>query len=162
MKLLKHIEDKPLPKEFTVRFAVRAVLFDDKDGLIPLLYVSKFGYHKLPGGGIKNKEDKMKALNREVLEETGVVGEIEGEVGEITEYRSKWNLFQTSYCYFGKVKTKGKQSYTSKETREGFKLVWLSLDEAIDKLESDNPTNYEGKFIQERDLRFLQEVKKQG
>jgi len=36
----------------------------------------------------------------------------------------------------------------------------MTLDEAIKKCKKDKPTNYEGKFIQERDLTFLQEARK--
>jgi len=40
----------------------------------------------------------------------------------------------------------------------GFQLVWLSLDEAIEVLGNDKPINYDGKFIQKRDLIFLKET----
>ena len=161
MKLLKHISDKPLPRnrKFGRRSAVRAILFD-RDNLIPILLVSKFNYHKLPGGGVEDGEDKSKALEREVLEEAGCKAEIFAEVGKITEYRSEFNLYQTSYCYLGKVIEKGQPDFTSGELAEGFELVWLSLDDAVAKLKKDKPLNYEGKFIQERDLRFLEEAKK--
>lgn len=159
MKLLKHIEDKPLPNDgrYGKRFASRAVLFDDDD-LIPLLFVSKFNYHKLPGGGIEAGEDKVEALDREIKEETGCVASIDGEVGELTEYRSEFNLFQVSYCFIGKVVKKGAPKFEQSELDEGFKLVWVSMDEAIKLLKNDKPENYEGKFIRERDLRFLEEV----
>lgn len=161
MKLLKYIEDKPLLKDgrYEKRSASRAVLFDEK-GLIPILFVSKFSYHKLPGGGVEAGEDKVEALDREIKEETGCIAEINGEVGEITEYRSEFNLFQVSYCYIGKVINKGTPEFEQGELNEGFKLIWVALDEAIKLLKDDKPTNYEGKFIQERDLRFLQETKK--
>ncbi|KKU09836.1 MAG: hypothetical protein UX13_C0029G0004 [Candidatus Woesebacteria bacterium GW2011_GWB1_45_5] len=161
MRLLKHISDKPLPrnKKFDRRLASRAVLFDG-DGLIPILFVSKFNYHKLPGGGVEEKENKMEALAREVLEETGCTAKITGEVGKITEYRSEFNLYQTPYCYFGKVTSKGSPSFEQGEIDEGFRLVWLSLDDAIAQLRKDKPLNYEGKFIKERDLRFLEEGKR--
>ena len=60
----------------------------------------------------------------------------------------------------GKVIEKGQPDFTSGELAEGFELVWLSLDDAVAKLKKDKPLNYEGKFIQERDLRFLEEAKK--
>lgn len=161
MKLLKEIQDKPISFETNpkIRDACRAVIFDN-DGRIPLLFVSKFKYHKIPGGGIEKGEDKTQALERELIEEAGSGIEIKGEIGKISEYRSRWNLLQMSYCYVGQVTTKGEPNFTEKEKDQGFKLIWLTLNEAITSLKNDKPTNYEGKFIQERDLRFLQEAKK--
>ena len=43
---------------------------------------------------------------------------------------------------------------------DGFEPVWLSLEEAIKTLESeDSIEDYEGKFIHLRDLIFLKEAK---
>jgi hypothetical protein len=36
--------------------------------------------------------------------------------------------------------------------------VWLSLNEAIKTIENDKPKNYEGVFIQKRDLVFLKKA----
>jgi 8-oxo-dGTP pyrophosphatase MutT (NUDIX family) len=162
LKLLKHIEDVPVPKNTKIwkRRASRAVVFD-KDGLVPLLFVSKFNYHKLPGGGIEEGESEIEACEREMVEETGCEVEINGEVGMVTEFRSFFdNLHQTSYCYIGKVIKKGASNLEQSEIDEGFKLVWSTLDDAINQVKNDKPSNYEGKFIQERDLAFLEEVKK--
>jgi len=49
MELLKEIFDAPIgTNKPTTREAARAILFDDNN-MIPLLFVSKYNYHKLPG-----------------------------------------------------------------------------------------------------------------
>jgi 8-oxo-dGTP pyrophosphatase MutT (NUDIX family) len=163
MKLLKHIEDEPIPKDKKIkkRFAVRAVLLDE-NGLTPVVFASKMNYHKIPGGGVEKGESKIKALIREIYEEAGCTAEIEGEIGKITEYRSKfkWFQYQTSYCFHGKIVKKGKPHFDQGEVKEGFKMGWLTLDEAIETLRNDKPRDYEGSFIQQRDLAFLEEAKK--
>ena len=71
MELLKEITDTKFPETelgIKIREASRAVIFDENE-LIPLLSVSKFNYHKLPGGGIETGENKEKALTREAKEE---------------------------------------------------------------------------------------------
>jgi len=157
MKLLKIIKDGKVNDNFKVRRAARAVLFD-ADNNIPLLFVSKYNYHKLPGGGIENGEDNIEALIREAKEEVGAQVEIKKELGKVIEIRSKWNLRQISYCYLGDVISIGKQKLEQSEIDEGFQLIWVSLDKAIDILGNDRPTNYEGKFIQMRDLAFLKKA----
>jgi len=160
MQVLKEIQDGPMPdnKNLELKETSRAVLFDDKN-LVPLLFVSKYNYHKLPGGGIEKGEDSLSAINREAMEELGAKIKITGEVGQIIEYKSKLNLKQISYCYFGKVISKGQPSFTEEEINHGFQIVWLPIDEAIAKIMSDQPQEYNGHFIQQRDLIFLQKAK---
>ncbi len=160
MKYLKIIKDKPYPKNKKLKYreAARAIVFDSNN-LIPMLFVSKENYHKIPGGGIENGEGVIEACRREMAEETGCEIKVGRKLGCIKEYRSEFNLIQVSHCYIGKVVDKGKPHLEKGELDEGFKLVWFTLDEAIEQFKKDKPQNYEGKFIQERDLTFLLKVK---
>lgn len=162
MKLLLDLKDKELPSDISkirVREASRAVAFDEHQ-LVPLIFVSSTGYSKLPGGGIEKGEDKLSAVVREVKEETGSVIEVGKELGMVTEYRSKYDMTQTSYCYLAKVISKGEPEFTESEKSRGFELVWLSLDDAISKIEKSDSDNYESTFTRPRDIAFLKEAKK--
>lgn len=158
MKLIKTIKDKDLPEDqsnIRVRESARAILFN-KENLMPLMFVSTDGYHKLPGGGIKKGEDKMEALFRECREEVGAEIEVSGEIGKVFEYRSEWAMKQTSYCYYGKIISIGTPNFTERELAKEFQVEWVTLEEAISKMKKDIIDQYEATFINQRDLAFLQ------
>jgi 8-oxo-dGTP pyrophosphatase MutT (NUDIX family) len=146
-------------KSYRTRQAVRAIVLDEENK-IALLHVTKENYYKLPGGGIEDGEDKMKALERECQEEIGCAVEVMGEVGSIIEYRRIFSLKQTSYCYVAKLKgLKGETSFTDDEKENGFKQVWLSYDEALKALKESHATSVEGSdYIVPRDTTFLEEA----
>ncbi len=85
------------------------------------------------------------------------------ELGIIEEYRNAIPLHQLSYCYTADlVGEKGTPRLEDDEIAEGFVTEWLDLDSAIKTLESEKDTDhYEAKFMQMRDLLFLQEAKRQ-
>ena len=150
----------PLEGEWQSRRAARAIVFNEH-GEIYLLKMSVRNYHKLPGGGIDDGESNKQALQRELLEEIGCPAEIGQEVGEIVEFRNEWSLYQTSYCYLAR-QTGSLQptALEESELQDGAEtIVVKNIDEAIALLEADQPNNYDGKFIQPRDVRFLREVK---
>lgn len=70
------------------RDSARAIIHvgDDK---LALVYATKLGYYKFPGGGIHDGEDKLVALAREVQEEVGLVlvAESVREFGVATRYQ---------------------------------------------------------------------------
>lgn len=167
MKLLKTIRDKDLglnykkPTKYKVRKAARAVIFD-KFGKIAFLTVVKKDYYKIPGGGFESKENRLQALRREVLEEAGCHIKNIKEFGRIEEYRNKFSLHQISYCFIATLDgEKGKPNFTKKEMKYHFKLKWVKLAAAVKKMENlEISKDYEGRFIQIRDLYFIKEVYK--
>jgi len=160
MKLIKEIcQDSEIRCEkYELRKAVRTILLNAENE-VALLNVSKFGYYKLPGGGIENNEKVLKALVREVKEEVGANISILNELGIIIEYRNTHQLLQVSYCFVSTVKGKiGKSKFTEEEINDGFSVEWHTLPNAI-KLLENTPNDYLSKYITGRDSAFLNEYK---
>lgn len=163
METLRIIRDIDLgletsePTAWRERLAGRAVVFD-ANNQIALLHVTRRGYHKLPGGGVEEGEDIQTALQREALEEIGCSITDLKELGIIEEYRNDFSQHQTSHCFVARVAgEKGSPQFTQEEQEDGFEIVWLSLDKAIEQLETERTRveAYEGKFMNARDLTFL-------
>ena len=146
--------------EWHVREAARAIVFSEQ-GEVYLLKMSARNYHKLPGGGIDTNETVHTALQRELFEEIGCPARVTGEVGEIVEYRNEMGMEQHSYCYLAKQSGPlRKTALEEDEIEDGAEtIVAATIDEAITLLESDKPNNYDGMFIQQRDLTFLRRAK---
>jgi len=164
MKLLKTIEFEKLSpeeiKKFKLRQAARAVVFD-REGKIALLFVSKKNYHKLPGGGVEKGENIEEALRRECREEIGCEIKITGEIGMTIEHRTKWEIKQEAFCYSAEVVgMKGQPAFTDDEIEDNFSVLWVSLNEATEILETDQSDDYQWKFIKARELTFLREVRR--
>lgn len=128
-------------KGYTIREAVRAVVFDDKRR-VALLRVTKDNYYKLPGGGVEHSEHIQQALERELLEEIGCKARISHKLGSVLEQRYFWKMTQVSHCYIAEVVgKKGTPSFTDNELADGFEVIWTpSLTDAIALLESSSET----------------------
>lgn len=162
MKQIKIINPENVSKEevekYATRKAARAIVFDENE-LVALLHVTNNKFYKLPGGGIEISETREEALKRECLEEIGCNIEIVKEVGSIVEYRKKFKVKQTSYCYIAKlVGEKGVPNLEQDEIEDGFKTAWMPLKEAIIKIKESHPTVYEGPYMVARDFVLLQET----
>lgn len=151
-----------LPEEWenttkTYRKACRGIVLD-KDNLMPLLFVWKDNYHKLPWWWIEWDEEKIEAFKREILEEAWCEIEEIQEVWSVIERNSTWE--QTSYCYIWKVIKKENENFTSWEIEKWYLLKWVTIKEALSIIKNDQPTTEWGKWRQERDLYILQEIDK--
>lgn len=135
---------------YHIRRSSRGILINN--GRIALPDILKYNYHKLPGGGINMNESIEDGFKREVMEETGCKCEVIDQSGIIVEWRDKFKLLQLSYIFLGKVIGEiGENNLEQDEIDEGFTLEWLPIEKVDEVLNNDNPTNYEGKFIQIRD-----------
>ena len=146
---------------YKIREAAKAIVFDENN-LVALLYSTKNRYYKLPGGGVEKDESYETALKRECVEEIGCEVEIINELGVIVEYRKKYNLKQTSYCYLAKVKgKKGVPKLEPDEIEEGFETVWHPIQKALQEIKNNsNFTVYEAPYMVTRDTAFLEEATK--
>ena len=108
------------------------------------------------GGHVDSNETIIDALKREVEEEVGTQIEDIEELGLTIEYRGEVAQLQISYGYKAKATGELKEPiYTQEEINDGFVLRWVPMHIAIEILKQDQPTNYIGKFIQNRDLELL-------
>ena len=162
MELLLTIRDSDFgfsfhePDHYESRTAARAVIFD-RDDKIALLHVRKKGYHKLPGGGVDEGESIEEGLQRELREEIGCTAKNIREIGMTEEFRYKYSVHQTSYCFVADVDgEKGESHMEEDEIADGFEVVWMDIKDAVTTLESELAIdNYEGIFIVHRELAFL-------
>jgi ADP-ribose pyrophosphatase YjhB (NUDIX family) len=163
LKLLAEISDgslnmgfsEKMDRPYKLRKSARAVLVRD-DGTIALQYLSNHFFHKLPGGGMEQDETLEQALHREVREEVGCDIRIVKPLGIVIEYRDAHDLIQISYGYIAEVMGEiGPTALDESEIAEGLQTVWVNPTEAIELIEKDKPNIYQGHFITERELAFL-------
>ncbi|TCZ79252.1 NUDIX domain-containing protein [Paenibacillus albiflavus] len=141
--------------QYDVRRAARAIVMNEL-GEIALMYAAEEDYHKLPGGGIEANEHVTDALVREMTEEVGADVEILDGLGIVIEYRNKRKFMQISYCYMCKVRgCLENPTFTEDELKAGFELQWLTLTEAIARIEQEFPVHYATEFMHRRDLALL-------
>ena len=142
--------------DYKTRGASRAVVFDS-DKNVALLHATKYNYYKLPGGGIEEGESPEVALKRECLEEIGCTVEIKKDLGTILEYRKKYSLKQTSYCYIANVVgEKGTPQLMEDEIEEGFQTVWMPIGEAFRRVSDSKKEVYEAQYMIARDVVIIE------
>ncbi len=168
MKLLAEIseatlglgEGERLGAQYELRKSARAILLNEQ-GEVATQYLTKYNYHKLPGGGVDVGESIEEALVREVKEEVGCDCVVERPIGMTVEYRNKYKLLHISYCFLAQVQGAiGTPALEPGEIEEGQETLWLPPATVLQKMRQDEPEKFEGHFILAREQAFLKEYLK--
>ena len=151
------------------RDSARAIIHVGEDKLA-LVYATKFGYYKFPGGGIHEGEDKIVALAREVQEEVGLVlvSESVREFGLASRYQksalAENTIFVQDNFYYecdverdelGNLKIIS-QNLDAYEDEAGFELRLISIKEAALANRLYHNTNYFNIAMIARDTRVFE------
>lgn len=149
-----------------IRFGVRILLFNAY-GELCIVKSEKYGYIQLPGGGIEKDENIENALRREAREEAGYeIREIE-PLGYIYERRGStqnvhpWNEI-ISFVFIAKTEREVGTSYTDEEISEGFKPIFVNLEEAVKDFHNQarKTNDYSGRFASWRDSTIVEKYGK--
>lgn len=155
------LENTPLVNPYK-RYGARGIIYRE-DGKVALLYKEKMKEYKLVGGGIDEGETPIEAFERECMEEAGVELINITPLGYTEEKKGRTDFYQKSYVFMGEVSfDTGEVHFTEKEKGEGAKIVWVSIDEAMNLLGSsldnllDSPVDeseslYSTRFVVYRD-----------
>ena len=144
------------------RDSARAIIHMEADKLA-LVYATKLGYYKFPGGGIKENEDKVEALIREVQEEVGlvVIPQTVKEYGVVHRYQKSGKIPDTifeqdNFYYECQVEDKIiNQKLDDYEDKAGFELRVVSIKEALEANLKYRDTNDFNIAMIARDTRTL-------
>ena len=139
MQLLKELicnTEIDLAGKTIYREAVRGIIIQD-DKLL-MVFSTKNGDYKFPGGGIQPNETKESALRREVREETGrTIAKIQSPFGKMIEcdkaLEAEYDVFKMTSYYFICTIEAGcvKQKLDDYEKELGFRPIWTDIDTAI-------------------------------
>lgn len=153
---------------YKTRKTVRAVIVDNNK--IYMLYSKTYNDYTFPGGGIKDSEDNINALKRELLEELGArTVNIIKNLGYIEELRYGLNdndniYLQTSYYYLCEIDDIGHRTLNERELTELSSPMYVDIDKVIKHnnktLKDDNKHQKKGfKTVLLRENQVLKYIK---
>ena len=163
-KILKLKDDQyPFEGVNHTRIVVRAILLDENDNvcLEHIFDDDGFGprnYYETPGGGVKDNESFIEALEREIEEEVGYRIEIIEQLGIVKDYYNLIKRKNINYYYLARRKEKCKQHLEEDEIRRIDNIVWVNIDKAI-SLYTSMQDVLVGRLVKQRELPILLRAK---
>lgn len=118
------------------RRIARAFVINDKDEvcLLKVFGTDDFGprdYYETPGGGIKDDEDMLEAVIREVKEETGITASLISEIGYVSDYYNLIHRHNMNFYYLLKADSYGELALEEGEKKIIAGFDFYPLDEAV-------------------------------
>lgn len=137
MRILFEIDKKDYNINGTsyIRPSARGIII--RNDRLAMVHSLKYDYYKFPGGGIKENENNIDALIREVLEETGltVIPETIKEYGMVHRIQKGIHedmFIQDNYYYLCKTdETIKNQKLDDYEEDERFTLEYITPEQAV-------------------------------
>ena len=134
----EHNFSKEKISKLPIRKKVRGIIFKNKNTLI---CIEEDGYGikhllKLPGGSVEKNESNIKAIKREILEETGYEIDDIKCLGFIENIRKEYFLHMTYYV----AKTKGEKKelkLTNEELEVGTKPIEINIELALKRMKDE-------------------------
>ena len=123
--------------ETKYRETVRSIVINEHKQ-VGLLYSKKFKDFTFPGGGIKENETHITALQRELYEEIGAteirVLDLLGYTEELKYglWGNKQTYTQKSYYYFCEILSQGEPNFIEREIGQGLSFEFVDFDHAIE------------------------------
>lgn len=102
---------------------VRALVFDCNNRILLVHHTYREGWHT-PGGGVNQGESPLKAIKREVLEETGLT--IDENIKLFAVYLNKWKNLDDFPILYIALNQKG--DVIANDRHEIAEVKWFSLD----------------------------------
>ena len=143
--------DKPYQERTRVCCIVR-----NEQKHIALIELTKFHHHFLPWGKKEESETDEQAIRREISEETGYRIENIIPFAQITHHKARTQ--QHEICYVYTMKTAWRPwpvQLTQKEQDQWLQVKWVDIQHAIQLLQQDAPTSYNGHFYLASSLNVL-------
>lgn len=148
--------------EDNARYNVRGVVINP-NGDIAMMKIENSEYYKLLGGSVDITETPELAFLRQASEETGQQVEKIGYIGWIEEHKNKRKFCMVSHCYAVRTisDTVDTNQLAFSEERLGYKLEWISYEDAMTKLKelSKNCKEYQMNFILKREYLILESAR---
>lgn len=159
------LENSPIQK---TRTTIRGIMI--KNQKVLMVYSHLYADYTFPGGGIKETEDHILGLRRELKEELGADEIINIKpYGYIEEKRYGINsdtvYLQTSYYYLVEVTKFGEQVLGEREKIHGVEPIFVTVDEAIKQnliALQVNKLKKGMKTVLPREIKVLESLKNEG